>query len=116
MSVSAAPRRAAEAAGWLVIGRAEEVPLLEGRAVTVDGRRLAVFHLLDAWTAIDHACPHRGGPLSDGLVADGCVTCPLHGQRFSLLTGERQDGPGPGVEVHAVRERDGLIELRWPAA
>jgi nitrite reductase (NADH) small subunit len=115
MSVSEISLAKAAGTRWLVIGNADDIPLLEGRSVTVDDRRIAVFRLLDGWAAIDHACPHRGGPLSDGLVADGCVTCPLHNQRFSLLTGEREDAPGAGVDVYAVRERDGLLELLWPA-
>jgi nitrite reductase (NADH) small subunit len=97
---------------WVRVGRAADVPLLEGRSVEVDGRRIAVFRLPDGWGAIDNACPHKRGPLSDGIVAEWCVTCPLHNQRFSLQTGERQDAPGEGVRAYEVRERDGLLELR----
>lgn len=100
---------------WMRIGRVVDIPQLEGRSVQVADTRVAVFRLADGWTAIDHGCPHRGGPLSDGIVADACVTCPLHGQRFSLLTGERQDAPGEGVRVYPVRERDGDLELGLPA-
>jgi nitrite reductase (NADH) small subunit len=96
---------------WLRIGCADDVPLLEGRSVDMDGRRLAVFRLESGWAAIDHACPHRGGPLSDGIVAEQCVTCPLHGQRFSLQTGERVDADGEGVSVYEIRERDGHLEI-----
>lgn len=96
---------------WLRIGRAADVPPLEGRSVRVGDRRVAVFRLPDGWAASDHACPHRGGPLSDGIVGDACVTCPLHGQRFSLLTGERLDADGPGVQIYEIRERDGHLEL-----
>lgn len=96
---------------WLRIGWAEDIPHLEGRSVRVGDRRVAVFRVPGGWAAIDHACPHRGGPLSDGIVSDRCVTCPLHGQRFSLLTGERQDGAGPGVRTYEVRVRDGHLEL-----
>lgn len=103
-------------AGWLRIGRAADVPLLEGRSVEVQGRRIAVFRLPDGWAAIDHACPHRGGSLSDGIVADRCVTCPLHNQRFSLDTGKRQDAPGEGVRTYEIRERDGQLELRRAGA
>jgi nitrite reductase (NADH) small subunit len=102
------------AAQWLAIGHADDVPLLEGRSVVVGERRVAVFRLPDRWAAIDHACPHLGGPLSDGIVSDQCVTCPLHNQRFSLLTGERQDKPGGGVQTYEVRERAGVLELRRP--
>jgi len=97
---------------WLRIGRASDVPLLEGRSVDVGGWRIAVFRLPDGWVAADHACPHQGGPLGDGIVADRCVTCPLHNQRFSLETGERQDAEGPGVRMYEVRERAGQLELR----
>jgi nitrite reductase (NADH) small subunit len=97
---------------WLRIGHAADVPMLEGRSVEVHGRRIAVFRLPDGWAAIDHACPHKGGPLGDGIVAHRCVTCPLHNQRFSLQSGERQDAKGKGVRTYEVRERDGDLELR----
>jgi nitrite reductase (NADH) small subunit len=101
----------AAAGEWLRIGRAADVPLLEGRSIEVDGRRIAVFRLADGWVAIDHACPHKGGPLGDGIVADNCVTCPLHNQRFSLRTGKREDAEGEGVRTYGVRERAGQLEL-----
>lgn len=102
-------------AGWLQVGAAADVPMLEGRSVEVDGRRIAVFRTPEGWAAIDHACPHAGGPLGDGIVSDRCVTCPLHGRRFSLDTGEREDAPGAGVRAYEVRERDGYLELRLSA-
>lgn len=111
MTAVATPALVRRSTRWLRIGRVDDVPHLEGRSVLVGERRVAVFRLPDGWAAIDHACPHRGGPLSDGIVTEHCVTCPLHGQRFSLLTGERQDADGPGVQTHEVRERDGYLEL-----
>jgi nitrite reductase (NADH) small subunit len=96
---------------WVRVGDVDDVPLLEGRSATVDGRRIAVFRLADGWAAIDAACPHLGGPLADGLVADRCVTCPLHGRRFDLETGE-QAGGDDAVAVHEVAERDGELWVR----
>jgi nitrite reductase (NADH) small subunit len=96
---------------WVRVGAVDDVPLLEGRSVTVDGRRVAVFRLPDGWAAVDAACPHRGGPLGDGLVAERCVTCPLHGRRFDLMTGE-QHGGDDVVGVHDVEERDGELWVR----
>jgi nitrite reductase (NADH) small subunit len=92
------------------LGRADDVPLLEGRSVDVGGRRIAVFRMADAFRAIDHACPHAGGPLADGIVAGGCVTCPLHGLRFDLETGECRDGVSH-VRSYEVVERDGELWL-----
>ena len=94
---------------WMRIGAAVDVPLLEGRSV--GGRRIAVFRLPDGWAAIDAACPHKGGPLGDGLVADRCVTCPLHNRRFDLKTGEQQGGDDR-VAVHQVVEHAGGLWVR----
>lgn len=99
------------AADWTVVGRAGDVPELEGRSVLVGDTRVAVFRLQDGWAAVAHACPHEDGPLADGIVAQRCVTCPLHGWRFDLRTGRRIGGD-ESVAVYDVRERDGLLEVR----
>jgi nitrite reductase (NADH) small subunit len=99
------------AAGWTRVGRLDDVPFLEGRSVAIGGRRIAVFRLPDGLAAVDAACPHSGGPLSDGIVADHCVTCPLHGWRFDLASGRAVNGPG-AVAVHDVCERDGEVWVR----
>lgn len=97
--------------GWVQIARCDDVPVLEGRAITVAGAQIAVFRLPDGWAAIDATCPHRGGPLNDGLVAGDCVICPLHGQVFDLRSGEQQGGPDR-VTVYEVIERDGTLWLQ----
>jgi len=99
------------ASTWARVCRVDDVPLLEGRSTTVGGRRIAVFRLADGWAAIDAHCPHAAGPLGDGIVADACVTCPLHGRRFDLATGAALNGP-EHVAVHAARERDGEVWVR----
>jgi nitrite reductase (NADH) small subunit len=103
------------APGWTRVGTAADVPLLEGRSASVDGRRIAVFRLPGGWVATDAACPHRGGPLQDGLVTEDCVTCPLHNRRFDLRTG-RQQGGDDRVGVHGVVEHDGAVWVRLAAA
>lgn len=105
------PYAGAPATGWVQVGLAADVPMLEGRSVKFRDRRIAIFRLPDGWAAIEHSCPHVGGPLADGIVADRCVTCPLHSRRYSLMTGERQDAEGKGVRTFAVRERNGVLEL-----
>lgn len=92
----------------------EDVPVGEGRAVTVDGRRIAIFHAPTGWYALDHACPHRGGPLADGIVADACVTCPLHERRYDLATGTALLG-GEGVASHDVEVRGGEVSVTLAA-
>ncbi|MBF6619966.1 MAG: Rieske 2Fe-2S domain-containing protein [Patulibacter sp.] len=100
-----------EAGGFHEVGAAADVPLLEGRRATIDGRRVAIFRLPTGFAATDAACPHRGGPLSDGLVADGCVTCPLHNWRLDLTSGAI--GPdGDRMPIHDVVEEGGRLWVR----
>lgn len=100
--------------GFVLAGLASELPPLEGRSVSVTGRRIAVFRTEGGLAAIDAACPHQGGPLGDGLVADRCVTCPLHGLRIDLETGEAAGGGGR-VAVHEALELDGQLWVRLGA-
>ncbi len=89
-----------------------DVPLGEGRAVTVGERRIALFHAPDGWYALDHDCPHRGGPLADGILADTCVVCPLHDRRYDLRTGAALGGGEPvGAYRVEVRGDDVLLAL-----
>ena len=97
------------------VGSVADVPMLEGRSVTVGGRRIAVFRTPDGFRAIDGACPHAGGPLADGIVADRCVTCPLHNWRIDLETGEVVGGGEGSVPVFEIEERDGELFVSVPA-
>lgn len=101
--------------GFLRAGRADDVPLLEGRTVMLGNRRVAIFRTPDGFHAIGAVCPHAGGPLADGLVADNCVTCPLHNRRFDLRTGDAI-GDHEGVEAYEVVVLDGELWVRAPAA
>jgi nitrite reductase (NADH) small subunit len=81
--------------------RVDDVPLGEGRAITLDGRRVAIFRSAAGWYALDAACPHRGGPLADGIVCDNAVICPLHDRRYDLASGAALNA-GEGVTAHGV--------------
>lgn len=99
-----------------VVGMIDEVPEGEGREFTAGGRRIAVFRPRGgAPAAVDAACPHRQGPLADGLLGTGTVVCPLHNRRFALDTGEC-DMPGQcAVAVYPVQVDDeGLIVVTVP--
>ena len=97
-----------------LIGSAADVPMLEGRSVTIDGRRIAVFRTPDGFHAVEGTCPHKGGPLADGLVTESCVTCPLHNWRFDLRTGAEADGRA-ALRTYEVEDRDGQLWLLLPA-
>jgi nitrite reductase [NAD(P)H] small subunit len=92
----------------------DDVPPGEGRAVTVEGRRVALFRAEDGWFAVDAVCPHRGGPLADGIVARRTVVCPLHERRFDLRDGREVSG-SLCVAAHTVEVRGRDVYLRAPA-
>lgn len=93
------------------LGPVEAIPLGQGRAYVVDGRAIAVFRQRDGQLfATQNACPHRGGPLADGIIGAGKVICPLHAWKFDLKTGACLGGAGT-ILTYAVREEGGRIIL-----
>jgi len=84
--------------------RVHDVPLDEGRTIMLGDRAIALFRTPGDWYAIDAVCPHRGGPLADGIVTDRAVICPLHDRRYDLATGAALTA-GEGITVHAVEVR-----------
>jgi nitrite reductase (NADH) small subunit len=96
----------------VVVGSVDEIPVGEGRTFAVDGAQIAVFRLRDgSLRAIDAVCPHRGGPLADGLADDRVVVCPLHGHTFDLCTGAEAAGNAMSVRSYPVAVRDGAIQV-----
>jgi nitrite reductase (NADH) small subunit len=96
---------------WVRITAVENIPLREGRAVQVGGRVVAIFNLGDRFLALENRCPHRGGPLADGIVSAGTVVCPLHGWKVDLTTGSVTNQPeNPRcVKTFPVRVEAGAI-------
>jgi nitrite reductase (NADH) small subunit len=65
------------------------IPPGEGRNILAMGQRIAIFHTrAGAVFAVQAECPHRAGPLADGLVGGTTLICPLHSWKFDLATGE----------------------------
>ncbi len=97
---------------YVDIGPITAIPIGQGRPFVVAGRTIAVFRQRDGRVfATDNQCPHRGGPLADGIVGDGKVICPLHGWKIDLLSG-RCLGESAGVRVHDVALVGGRIFVK----
>jgi nitrite reductase (NADH) small subunit len=103
---------------WIRIAPCEDLPLREGRTVILDGRQIAIFNLGDRFLAVDNQCPHKGGPLADGIVSGGSVVCPLHAWKVDLATGcvERPSDAGRCIRTYDVRVDNGILALRLCAA
>ncbi|OAN63763.1 nitrite reductase small subunit NirD [Sphingomonas sp. TDK1] len=94
---------------WTDIGTLADLPLRGSRTLTLAGEPVAVFRTHDdqVFALIDR-CPHKGGPLSAGIVHGHAVACPLHNLRISLATGtalEQDAGCTPVVPVRMEGER-----------
>ncbi|MGH7298296.1 MAG: Rieske (2Fe-2S) protein [Polyangiaceae bacterium] len=100
------------------LGPVAHIPPGEGRTFEVRGRLVAVFRTrAGELYATQASCPHRGGPLADGLLGERCVVCPLHGARFDLATGEPLGHHAcEGIATYPVTiDHDERIHLRVSA-
>ena len=103
---------------WIRVTTEEHIPPREGRAVHIGGRELAIFNVGDRYLAVDGRCPHKGGPLCDGIVAGDTVVCPLHAYKVSLTSGrvERPSGIAACVRTYETRVENGIVMLRLDEA
>ena len=85
------------------VGPLERIPLGEGRSYRIGTEEVAVFRDREGRIfAVQANCPHRGGPLVDGLMGGGKVVCPLHGSTFDLSTGEPVRDDCAALRTYAV--------------
>jgi nitrite reductase (NADH) small subunit len=96
---------------WVRIARVENIPVREGRAVEVGGHDVAIFNLGDRFLAVENRCPHRSGPLADGIVSGTTVVCPLHAWKVDLTSGQVTNRPGETacVKSYPAAVRDGVV-------
>jgi len=94
------------------LGRVSRIPEGQGRCYVVGSREIAVFRQRGGRLfAAENRCPHRQGPLAEGVLGGGRIICPLHGHQFNLETGAGSD-PGECARLFAVKEVEGDILLR----
>lgn len=101
---------------WYRVGAITDIPPLGARVVRIDGRSIALFRTSDdrVFALLDR-CPHKAGPLSQGIVHGSCVTCPLHDWVIDLESGEAK-GPDEGrTERYEVRVDGASVLLGLPA-
>lgn len=95
---------------WIEIGALDDVPRQGARIVKTPAGCIAVFRTSDDQVfALDDKCPHKGGPLSQGIIHGTSVTCPLHNWVFDLETGMAQGADEGSVPVTPTKVEDGKI-------
>jgi len=101
---------------WIDAGLADTIP--EGRARTIatsGGERIAVFRHQSALSAVANVCPHQGGPLGEGKVIDGCITCPWHGWQIRPHDGCSPPPFAERIQTYRVRVTAGRVEVNVQA-
>jgi nitrite reductase (NADH) small subunit len=111
---------------WIRVTPCGNIPPREGRAVSLAGREIAIFNLGpstgelgagDRFLAVDNQCPHKAGPLADGIVTGTSVVCPLHTWKISLVDGRVERPPtsvDQGVTAYPTRVEHGVIVVGVP--
>jgi len=100
--------------GWIDAGLVDDIPESLARTIeTPDGERLAVFRYGGKISAVSNRCVHQGGPLGEGKVVGGCVTCPWHGYQYRPEDGCSPPPYSERIPTHRVQLKGGrvLVEI-----
>jgi nitrite reductase (NADH) small subunit len=99
-------------AKWIDVGTLESIPVRGARVVKTPAGCIAVFRTAeDQAFAIDDRCPHKGGPLSNGIMHGTSVTCPLHNWVINLASGMAEGADTGEVRTYALKIEAGRILL-----
>ena len=99
-------------ADFVKVATTNEVERGQSRLVDVKGKPIVLFNVDGKFFAVDNTCTHRGGPLAEGAISGHEVTCPWHGARFDVRTGEVAGPPAQkGVARYGVRVTGTDIEV-----
>lgn len=88
---------------FVKVVRKDEIEPGSGKTVHVEETPVALFNVAGTYYAVHNTCRHRGGPLGEGELFDSVVTCPWHGWRYDVTTGEKVANPEIRVERFEVR-------------
>ena len=106
--------------GFIEAGKTEEIAEGKMKAYDIEGKNILVARYEGKFYAIGGKCTHMGGELSKGSLEGKIVTCPRHGSKFDITTGESISGPKIAflklktkkVPSYEVKAEDGIIKVR----
>jgi len=97
---------------WTKICPLNEIPKLGSRVVRNGSIDIGVFRTEDDRVfALNNSCPHKGGPLSQGIVFGDKVACPLHSWKISLIDGKAEEPDVGETACYQVKVEDGMVYL-----
>jgi 3-phenylpropionate/trans-cinnamate dioxygenase ferredoxin subunit len=98
---------------WHNVKACNELPVGEHHVIAINGHPIAVFNLEGEYYAIEDCCTHQSLPLSDGYVDGDEITCPFHGAKFNIKSGEVTAPPAfEDLTTFEVRVQDGMIQVK----
>ena len=95
--------KAEEKEGWLKVCGIDEIEEDRAKIFTVENERVAVFNYEGKLSAVHNVCKHQGGPLGEGKIIDGCITCPWHGYQYLPHNGQSPPPFTEKVSTYAVK-------------
>ena len=99
-------------AQFIKVATTDDLADQQAKLVELEGQKIALFRVGEAFYALSDTCTHRGGPLSEGTVEGSEVTCPWHGAKYDIRTGTVLGPPAPqGVRSYPVRVTGADIEI-----
>lgn len=107
----AKPAETDDAGPWVDVGDPASIPLNRARTVCANGERIAVFNDQGRISAVTNVCAHQGGPLGEGKVIDGCITCPWHGWQYRAHDGCSPPPFTEKITTYQVRVRAGRLQV-----
>ena len=98
---------------WLDVCGVEDVPLRGARCLRVEEQEIGVFRSVSGeFFALENRCPHKQGPLSEGIVHDTAVTCPLHNWVIDLESGMARGNDVGQVRTYQTQVTEGRVLLK----
>ncbi len=95
---------------WHRVAKKGDIKEGGSQLAEIEGRQIAIFHHSGKFFAMDNKCPHRAGPLVQGHVEEGKVTCPWHAWQFELKTGLCDTMPGASQKTYPIKiENDQIL-------
>jgi nitrite reductase/ring-hydroxylating ferredoxin subunit len=99
----------AEEQGWVNVCRVDDIRESRARIALVGGERIAVFRYAGRISCVSNVCQHQNGPLGEGKIVDGCITCPWHGYQYLPDSGQSPPPFTEKIPTFNVRVREGRV-------